>query len=58
MGDGKQQCWEQQQLQGGPQQSPQQQVTVMAVATADALMAVEVTVAAMLGNSDRDGDHD
>ena len=53
MGDGKQQCQQQQQLQGGPQQSPQQQVTVMAVATADVLMAVEVTatVAAMMGNS-------
>ena len=58
MGNGKQQCWQQQQLQGGPQQSPQQQVTVMAVATADALTAVEVTVAAMMGNSGRDRDHD
>ena len=43
---------------GGPQQSPQQQVTAVAVATADALMAVEVTVAAMMGNSGRDGNHD
>ena len=35
---------------GGALQLYQQQVTVMAVATADALMTVEVTVAAMMEN--------
>ena len=58
MGNGKQQCWQQQQLQWGSRQSPQQQMTVILVATVDALKVVEVTVAAMMGNSGRDGDHD